>query len=409
MNKYNRSHLFLAALFFLIVGTFWLLGSLQEPLFYHLVGASYHAQGNVLAYFFMLPLLALYGTGVRHFSARRLLIIAASGYAAFFALAALSLIYSPFGLKAPTPSAYNLLGWLVFAAIKSYGSFMVTLFWTYATSATSLETSLFVFPFVTTCAQIGSFGGATLARVGADWGSPTLMGIAIAGMLGMIGVLGLLKDDGRAKASAAPGNFWRGLLLIAKSPYLRGVFVISLAYLFIAAFFDYHMHYLANQVYPLQADFVRFKGLYGQWTNALSFLLSLGFTGIVLRFVGVRWGLLLYPLCTAIAVILAWLRPSFEVIFGLSVAVKALAIAFNNPTKEVVYIPESEAVRREAKGWIDVAGYRTMFALGYQITSFIAQPYDFFLQASTLIAIPILVVWGYCAWSIGRRFAPSSE
>jgi hypothetical protein len=60
MILYDRLSLLLSSLFFCIVGTFWLLGSLQEPIFYHLVGRQYHPQVNVLAFVCIMPVYGSY-------------------------------------------------------------------------------------------------------------------------------------------------------------------------------------------------------------------------------------------------------------------------------------------------------------------------------------------------------------
>ncbi len=403
----DRTVLLLALLFFFIIGTFWLLGSLQEPIFYHLVGREYHPQVNVISFFCIIPLLVGYVAGLSRWRPQMVLSVATVMYGLFFGLAALLLTVPGIGLPGATPSVNNFLGWAFFAITKTYGSLMVTLFWTYATSVTTVESAKRSFPFITTCAQLGSLAGATLVRVGSDCGIPFLVGGAVGGMGIILLSLYLLRDvavaNGVAVGKPSAGIF-EGFWLLVRHPYLRGVLVVSTGYLIITAFFDYQLHYLAHQVYPTIEEFAWFKGVYGQWVNGVTFALSLIGTGWFLRHLGVAACLLVYPLLTAVCIAIAWSFPILWVIAAVMVCIRAFSFGFNNPTKEIVYIPESEEVRFKAKGWIDIVGYRAAFAAGAQMTSLIAQPYQLFINASTGLSFIIIVIWGYYAWVVGRHF-----
>ena len=411
--KFTAQRSELAALFFLIIGTFWLLGSLQEPIFYHLVGSQYHPQVNVISFFCIIPLLLWYMASLNRVRPERILVFATCLYGIFFSCAAVLLTIPGIGLPEAVPSAYNILGWAFFAITKTYGSLMVALFWTYATSVTAVEEAKTSFPFITLCAQVGSFTGTTVVRFGADLGIPLLVASAVVGMGAIVLVLRFLSahhlrpianevkvhSSGGATAAA-----FEGFLLLVRHPYLRGILVVSTAYLIITAFFDYQLHYLAHQMYPTIEEFARFKGMYGQVVNAVTFLLALGGTSWLLRHIGVAASLLLYPILTAICVIIAWCWPTLWIVAGVMVVIRAFSFGFNNPTKEITYIPESEEVRFKAKGWVDVIGYRAAFAAGSQITSLIAEPYALLVNVSAALSLVIIAVWSYYAMILGRHF-----
>ena len=404
----------LATLFFLIIGTFWLLGSLQEPIFYHLVGRQHHPQVNVISFFCIIPLLLWYMASLNRLRPEKILFTATWLYGLFFGLAALLLTIPGIGLPGAVPSVYSVLGWAFFAVTKTYGSLMVALFWTYATSVTAVEEAKTSFPFITLCAQAGSLVGTTLVRVGADLGIPLLVACAVAGMGGILFVLKCLRFTSSSIVASQPspssgygrqsaGDF-EGFWLLVRHPYLRGILVVSTAYLIITAFFDYQLHYLAHQMYPTIEEFARFKGMYGQVVNAVTFLLALGGTSWLLRHIGVAASLLLYPVLTAVCVIIAWCWPTLWVVAAVMVVVRAFSFGFNNPTKEITYIPESEEVRFKAKGWVDVIGYRAAFAVGAQITSLIAEPYCLLVNVSAALSLAIIGGWSYYAVILGRHF-----
>jgi ATP:ADP antiporter, AAA family len=104
--------------------------------------------------------------------------------------------------------------------------------------------------------------------------------------------------------------------------------------------------------------FAQFMGFFGQATNTLSFGLSLLGTSFVIRSLGLKTTLLLFPCCLLAAGAVVYLFPSLEVVFAVMLALKALSYALNNPCKELLYQPTSKSVKFKAKSWIDIFGQR---------------------------------------------------
>lgn len=402
-----KTSITLAALFFLIIGSFWMLGSLQEPIFYHLVGSQYHPQVNIISFFCIVPLMLGYMALLDRLNPRRLFVLVVGLYALFFAGAALLLCHPTIGLANTQPHVTRLLGWAIYTIIKTYGSFLVTLFWSFAVSVTTVEAAKDSFPFIMVCAQLGSLGAATLVRSVASWGIPQLVGIAVGMMLLTLLLFWSVQQQFSSVRSSQPvsrSGLFEGLSLLRARPYLRSVLVVSTAYLIITALVDYQMHYLAHQQYPAIEDFTWFKGVYGQVVNALTLLLALGGTRIVLRTLGVARALLLYPLITAVCVGAIYCFPSLWPVFVGMVLIRALSFGLNSPTKEIVYIPESSDVRFKVKSWIDMIGYRASFAFGSQLTSLFKYSFEVLVPASLWISVVVLAFWVRSAVVVGKKF-----
>lgn len=401
----------LAGLFFLIIGTFWLLGSLQEPIFYHLVGSQYHPQVNIISFFFIVPLMLGYMVLLDRFDVRRVFITMLSTYALFFSGAAVLLAHPTIGLANDVPDVRRLLGWVVFAVIKTYGSFLVTLFWSLATSVTTVDTAKLTFPFIVVCAQVGSLFGTSLVRMASSWGVPILMACAVGGMIVAIVLLMTMHSRLpllRSKKPVSRTGLFEGFWLLVQRPYLRSVLVVSTSYLIILAFADYQMHYLASLRYTTIEQFAWFKGVYGQVTNLCTLVLALGGAQWLLRRLGVSWCLLIYPLLTAGCVVAIYLFPTLWPLFVAMVIMRALAFGLNNPTKEIVYIPENSDVRFKAKSWIDMVGYRASFAFGSHLTALFKHSFELLVPMGALISFGVLGIWVWSALVVGREFRKSS-
>ncbi|MGD1997498.1 MAG: hypothetical protein PVJ92_01140 [Candidatus Dependentiae bacterium] len=399
-----RKHSLLAALFFLIIGSFWLLGSLQEPIFYHLVGRYHHPQVNIIAFLPIIPLMFGYLAALQRWGPMPVFVGASLGYAAFFTGAAFLLQHPTIGLANTQPEATRLLGWLIYAIIKTYGSFLVTLFWTFATSITTVEEAKMTFPAIFAIAQLGSLSGSHLACYALQWGIPLLIYGAAASMLLMALLFYVIHRyympvrPTRTPASVA--ELFSGARLLLQRPHLRRIFVVSTAFLVITTFYDYQMHALAHAAYPTVEQFAWFKGMYGKVVNGFTLVFALGGTQLLLRLFGVHWCLLLYPVLTAGAVLMMWQWPTLLVVTAGMVLLRGLSFALNSPAKEILYIPESPQVRFKVKSWIDMIGYRFVWALGSGVTELIKEPVSFAITASGVMSLGVLAVWLPCAWSL---------
>jgi hypothetical protein len=115
-------------------------------------------------------------------------------------------------------------------------------------------------------------------------------------------------------------------------------------------------------------EFAKLMGQFGQTTNALSFLFSLFGFSFVVRTLGLRRTLRLFPFLLLTVVVFSSAIPNLTVLFFSISLLKALTYSLNEPAMELLYMPTTEAIKFKAKAWIDVVGARTMKALGSAIT-----------------------------------------
>mmetsp|Transcript_30698 Transcript_30698/g.55849 ORF Transcript_30698/g.55849 Transcript_30698/m.55849 type:complete len:176 (-) Transcript_30698:284-811(-) len=145
-------------------------------------------------------------------------------------------------------------------------------------------------------------------------------------------------------------------------------------------------------------------GFFGQATNTLSFCLSLLGTSFVIRTLGLRATLLLFPCCLFTAGALVYLYPSLELVFVVMLALKALSYALNNPCKELLYQPTSQSVKFKAKSWIDIFGQRGAKALGSVVTNFYADSAPMLLSNGMVISMGLSGGLLYASNWIGTKF-----
>lgn len=150
--------------------------------------------------------------------------------------------------------------------------------------------------------------------------------------------------------------------------------------------------------------FTTFMGLFGQATNTLSLFLSFFGTSAIIRYLGLRSTLLLFPsICLAVIVVVR-MYPTLNVVFAAMMILKANSYALNNPTKEMLYQPTTSAVKYKAKSWIDIFGARGSKALGSVVTNAFSSSAAELIDKGSLVGMCVasFLIWN--ARFMGRKF-----
>lgn len=235
--------------------------------------------------------------------------------------------------------------------------------------------------------------------------------------------------DSTSKKKKSAGML-EGVFLFIKHNYVKGIFAISCLFMVEVTIIDFTMKMLARQHFasehPCQehedcfgtsdgmsenatAAVTRFMGLFGQATNGLSFFMSLLGTSAIIRYLGLRLTLLLFPsLCLGV-IIMVRLHPTLYVVFLAMILLKGFSYSLNNPTKEMLYQPTSQAVRYKAKSWIDTFGARGSKALGSIVTNAFSHSASSLISNGSIVGIAVasFLIWN--ANFMGKSFDEYTE
>lgn len=436
----------LAMTLFFMIGGYWLLRSLKDPILTALCGVAVIPKAKMLSVGVVLLVVSIYNRLLdSNLPKHKLFYVFGMFYFALFGIISLLLQDPTLGLPNQRQSPTRILGWISYCGIESFGSVMVSLFWSFANSNISLETAKASYGVMVATAQVGSILGPTLVnRYAHIWGVPRCYQLGALCMLLLQGCMYIyvrvygtrdapLSTDEAATMGPPPKkkktNITEGLVLFWQHHYVKGIFAISCLFMVEVTIVDFTMKVLARDYFAslhpclsqmscwdsstehqhgmsqdATAAFTTFMGLFGQATNTLSFLLSLLGTSAVIRYLGLRLSLLLFPtLCLAVIVTVR-LRPTLYVVFAAMMALKACSYALNNPTKEILYQPTSPAVKYKAKSWIDIFGARGSKALGSVITNAFSDSTSQLVANGSLVgmAVASFLIWN--ARYMGQKF-----
>mmetsp|Transcript_21892 Transcript_21892/g.28338 ORF Transcript_21892/g.28338 Transcript_21892/m.28338 type:complete len:636 (+) Transcript_21892:232-2139(+) len=429
----------LASTLFFMIGGYWTLRSLKDPVLMALNGVKYIPIAKMLSVVVILGVVPIYNhlldSGIQR---HRLFYLFGTVYFCLFMMIALGLMHPEHGLSNTKPSPYRILGWLSYCGIESFGSIMVSLFWSFANSNFSLKEAKASYGVMVAAGQIGSILGPTLVNVYSDkWehGVAKLYMIGAACMLLLQGTVHMYVSfygaeernvaTGEAPKKKKSAGVLEGVHLFIKHNYVKGIFAISCLFMVEVTIIDYTMKMLARKHFadehPCQeyddcygtdgglteeatAAVTRFMGMFGQATNGLSFLMSLLGTSAVIRYLGLRLTLLLFPSLCLVVIIVVRLRPTLYVVFLAMILLKGFSYSLNNPTKEMLYQPTSQAVRYKAKSWIDTFGARGSKALGSLVTNAFSDSASALISNGSLVGIAVASFLIFNARFMGRKF-----
>jgi AAA family ATP:ADP antiporter len=428
----------LATTLFFMIGGYWLLRSLKDPILTSLCGVSVIPKAKMLSVFVVLAVVSIYNRFLdtdipRH----KLFYIFGTFYFVVFLLIALLLMHPTIGLENQRQSPWRILGWISYCTIESFGSVMVSLFWSFTNSNFSLESAKASYGVLIACAQLGSILGPSFVSYYAETVGVTTCYVVGACCLAFlqvtmyiyISIYGTVDRNVPAKPQKkAKAGMFEGLKLFWEHHYVKGIFAISCLFMVEVTIIDFTMKMLARDYFAEEhpclpgmscydavggehgmsedatAAFTSFMGFFGQATNSLSFLFSLFGTSAVIRKLGLRLTLLLFPsLCLGV-IIFVRLHPTLYVVFGAMITLKAASYSLNNPTKEILYQPTSSGVKYKAKSWIDIFGARGSKALGSVVTNAFSYSSVVLVQNGSLVGMCVasFLIWN--ATFMGRKF-----
>lgn len=509
-----------------IIGGFWLMDSLKDPVLANLVGIEYQPTAKLISVLTTLTVVCLYDYLSSLVSKPNLFHIVAITFALIFVVISALLGDPSTGFENKDRGPHRWTGWAAYFSTEAYGSLMVALFWSYTNSIMDLEEAKGAYGLILSIAQLGAISGSTMAASAATIGIPQLfllgaMHVFMVSLL--IKVYNIVYHDNTSVGNRVrsiseceqdsedlihDGNdftnrrttlnefsttsdtfteaasysellkhhvtvsyywvigcirwfhrtiasFYEGLTLIMQHRYTLKLLGVSVLFEIVVTVLDYEFKlmgahsveqaqsellekamgdmqsgldnvitdgklllkgeiseadaHLHTHIQSAEDQFANLLGRFGQITNTLSLIIALFGFSYLLHKLSVQVALLIFPIILLISVILSTLFPTLAVMFGLLTILKALVFSLNEPVKELLYQPTSDAIKFKAKAWIDVVGSRLAKAAGSMITGYAAGDVHKLRKFSEVPCLLLGVFIVMLAWSIGSDFSDLIE
>lgn len=398
---------FLSLILLCIIGSYWLMKPLKDGIFISIVGRYYLPFVKMASFAIMLPLVVGYAKLVDLVAKQKLFYILCSFYTALFLVISLLLMHESIGLPNTNAHPSRLLGWILYLGIESFGSLLISLFWSFVASSTTTQEAKRGYGLIIFGSQIGAIVGPAIAIKAPFIGVPMLTAI-VAMSLFLIPFLikrfiamfpATIESE---KPETKHTNSFEGLHLLFTRKYLLGILGISTLCDAVGSILELQMNFLAADAFNNNAaQITSFLGSFGFAANTLAFLFALTGTSFFIRTFGLTFCLVAYPICTAIVVILVWWHSHIWIFFIAMIAIKALNYALNIPCREIMYIPTSRDIKFKAKSVIDMFGGRSSKAGGAGIMHLMSSTAAPILYNS-IACFAIIGVWISAAFYVGK-------
>lgn len=430
----------LAAIFSLIIGTYWLLRLIKDTIFFKVAfpeclgwgpeqGCLFQPIAKFWSPFVVLIMVLIYSKLVDVVKKHQLFYIICAFYALLFtACAGILFIKDFYGAEALGKVALAAMGWITYFTVESFGSLVVALFWSFTNSITDSNAAKRGFPFIVAMAQMSAVVGSSLlffaGSIGSLWPILLLASVLVSCVIPLVHYfiqhIPASQLVGNVAAAATEKKkegffegFFKGLTLLVSRPYLLGVLIISTFYEAIAQIVEYQMKVYASvsPAYQGEIGFAQFQSMYGVGINIMSFLVALLGTSYLIKRFGVRISLLIYPVIFALTLVALLvyfkINPTPAVLlwvtFAAMILIKGVGYAVNGPTKEIMYIPTSKDAKFKSKGWIDTFGGRFAKASGARVTNMFKYNMSDLMIYGSMVGFGLIGIWIVAAILVGNK------
>mmetsp|Transcript_28749 Transcript_28749/g.43870 ORF Transcript_28749/g.43870 Transcript_28749/m.43870 type:complete len:610 (+) Transcript_28749:60-1889(+) len=321
-------------------------------------------------------------------------------------------------------SLWNGFAYFVFAMIETFGSLTVATFWSYTNSTLALAEAEQYYGLIIAIGQLGAIGGSTM--VASRGKIPTTNLLVVASLVIILEIIVMTRYDRRFPATNSynptqrqdrstdelSNMFLSGAQLIMKHNYLLLILGVSCLYEVTLTTLDYQMKLLGRSRFDGTDDleseelsFSQFLGRFGQLTNVASLLISSVIFPLLMKRLGLRITLRIFPTFLFIVTLVAYkaIPANLSVLVISMSLMKAMTYSLHDPSKELLYIPTSNRIKFRSKFWIDVVGERVAKAIGSGINNAAGSVDRSILIGSVPSILSAIGLWAVC-WRVGILF-----
>jgi len=404
--------LLLALNVFVLLGTYYILKTVREPLILGLPGgAELKSYASAIQAALFLVVVPVYGLVASRFNRLGLV----GGVTAFFIFNLV--IFFALG------NAGIRIGIAYFLWVGIFNMLVVAQFWAFANDLYTEEEGKRLFPVVGIGASLGAWLGALAAKWLFEFMTPYQMMLLSAALLGLCIALTWVvhyREAGRAKGVRSaeanqPLDRKGGFELLIKDRYLTLIALLVLLLNTVNTTGEYivgrFVTELAGQLpKEEQGKFIgQYYGDYFSWVNLLGFLIQMFLVSRLFRWIGVGGALFILPCIALGGYSLLAVVPVLGIIRVVKILENATDYSLNNIVRHALFLPTSREAKYKAKAATDTFFVRAGDMVQAGIVFVGAEIFRFSVGNFAVVNITMVVVWLVVAYAIYRRHKKLSE
>ncbi|TBR16817.1 hypothetical protein EPO15_18340 [bacterium] len=395
--------LLLTLYFFLIIAAFWIQKPLRTSKFVKAVGVENLPWAKLGTAALILPVMMLYSAVIRRMP---------RGYAAFTC----SLVFvggSLFFWRVFSGQAPDWAHYTYFFYIDIYITVMLAAFWSLAHATTPPDQAKRTYAVVGAGGILGgAIGSAVTGWLVNRIGSSNLMLVCAAVLLSVAWISWKLSqmcalpmpapdpDPGFKRAVA-------GARLTFADPYLLSIAGMVACYEIVSNIVDYQFSAATAAHFSGEGDLAAFIGKLSTANIGVSVMVQILATSLILRRWGPRGGVMVLPVTLGVLSAAYLGIPTVAIAALLFSSDATFNYSINQTSKETLYTPTDEAVKYQAKAFIDMFVFRVAKGLSALMILFVnlkLKPAGWDAPRLSVISLAFVLAWAVLARKAGRRF-----
>ena len=372
----------LSLIFSAIVFSYAIVKIVKDAVFLSMVGASFQPWAKIAVIFVsVIIFMPLYSWAMNRGSRQTLAIAFPVIYAVFLFCFAVLLLHPTIGLTNKVASATRWLGWVSYIFLEFYSIAIVATFWAMLSSISTPESSKQQYGIITIASRVAGILASLvvlwITQIIKSSENVTFPLILVGSGIALLGAAALVKLMFKSlppehltgytdiyektpleknKQLPKPG-FLDGLRSVLTEPYAIGIFGLIAAVEMISTIMDYRMQCLVSQNVNNSAMGMLYHfGVYTLSFQLVSLVLATFVTTTLPQRIGLRKCLLVTPLALMFMIMLSFGFDTLSMAMAVQIVVRAFNYGFNEPVREMLYVPTSHKIQFGAKGWVDTFG-----------------------------------------------------
>lgn len=373
---------FTSLIFSLIVFSYSMIKAVKDSVFLSMVGTAYQPWAKILVILTSIVIfMPIYSFIMGRMRRQTLATIFPVIYGIFFIVFGLFLIHPTIGLANKISSPARLLGWISYIFLEFYSIAVVATFWAMLSSISTPDSSKRQYGIITIASRvagiIASITGIYLskvAKISANTAFPLILVGSACSLFGAAMLIQLMfrilptkyltgYTDLHEKAKLSEKDlkkkphFLEGLFTIIAEPYAIGIFGLIASVEIISTIMDYRMQCLIHAGAGGSAmGMLNHFFMYTLAFQIAGLLLATFATTTLPKKIGIRNCLLITPIVLMLLITLSFGFNTLSMVMAVQIALRALNYGFNEPVREMLFVPTSREIQFVAKGWIDTFG-----------------------------------------------------
>ncbi len=312
------------------------------------------------------------------------------------------------------PAEFNpLLGKSFYVFISVVNLFLVSMFWSFLLELFDRGQTKRLFGVIAAGGSAGALAGPLVSDLAVQFiGESGILFVSAALFVVAIvcqRVLLRIWTDRPVAASSASedrpigGNWFAGIMLIARSPYLLGIALFIVGISAVSTLLYFEQLRIVSETFANTTERTRVFARIDWIVQSLTVITQIFLTGRIAKHFGVTALLTIVPIAMIFGFVALAGSTSFVLFAIVFIMRRAGEYAFVRPGREMLWSPLDKETKYKAKNTLDVPVYRVADYIGGQATVGL-EKVGVTAVGVMIVGAVIAAVWGVVGWWLGRRF-----